>query len=210
MKKLTISIAIVIPFLTIVAYAFQKTENISDIINIVMTAATVAAVIVALFSLRIETFFYSPEISVEISKEHIDAPFAEDIHIRGIIRNKGNRTAQMCRLRIKEITTDNGCVNGSQNQLSSGYLAWAGDGIDPISLSPGEDRIFDIGKVWGGPTIHFSPTSFVSDKEMSVNLDTGQYVFTIHVFGDNFRPVVSKTRIEFSNKDSNHITIKPA
>lgn len=182
--------------------------NDQERINAVMAVATVEAVLVALFGTKIESLLHAPLIAIEISKEHIDAPYSKDISIRGKLINKGNKTAQMCRLKIKDIAFENGNPNVPSKEISNGYLKWAGGGTDPININPGEDRIFVVGNVWGGPTTHFSPTSYLGKEEITARLDQGQYVLTINAFGDNISPATSKIRIEFTDKNVESIRIE--
>lgn len=194
----------------ILIVAWYLGPTIQDKINAVMAASTVGAVIVALFASKIESYLHSPIIDLQINKGLIDAPYLKDIIIRGKIKNDGDRTAQLCRLQVKELKTEAGHVV-ENSDIQNGYLEWLGGQKDAVSLNPGEDRLFVIGKVWaGGSTTRFTMISFIGSQELYTPLESGQYELTIKAFGDNFFPITKKIKIRFKSKDVDDIQIEPA
>jgi len=108
--------------------------------NILISVATLLAVLAALFSDVIQKLVYREKISVHVGSDLIDFP--DGLRwIRGRITNSGDRTVERCRVKLLK-------VEGQPSRIENGLLQWQG-GIrepgEPVTLSSQEHLIFDIG-----------------------------------------------------------------
>jgi len=108
--------------------------------NILISVATLLAVLAALFSEVIQKLVYREKISVHVGSDLIDFP--DGVRwIRGKITNSGDRTVKRCRVKLLK-------VEGQPSRIENGLLQWQG-GIrepgEPVTLSSQEHLIFDIG-----------------------------------------------------------------
>jgi hypothetical protein len=148
-----------------------------------VTLATLAAVITAIFLDEIRMFYHRPEIDVDVGDDLIDrTSFANLLWIRGKIKNVGDRGAERCRLKILGVQGH----NVQAGRIENGFLQWQGAIRDSMRLNPDESWIFDIGS---RARQQNSPVNllayFVGEDLLAVELPPGSYRLVIAVYGDN-------------------------
>jgi hypothetical protein len=107
-----------------------------------MTLATLAAVVAAIFLDEIRTFYHRPEIDVYVGDDLIDrTSFPNLLWVRGKIKNIGDRGVERCRLKLLAVQGH----NIQAGRIENGFLQWQGGIRDSMRLNPDEYWIFDIG-----------------------------------------------------------------
>jgi hypothetical protein len=156
--------------------------------DILMSFATLSAVIAAIFLDEIRSFYHRPEIDVYVGNDLIDIAHDFDAPVdarwvRGRITNIGDRGVERCRLKLLRV----GGQNIQPSKIKNGFLQWQGGIRDSMRLNPDEYWIFDIGTrglnqnapvrlcayFVGGHLLHYALPA------------PGTYTLTVAVYGDN-------------------------
>ena len=135
-----IILAVIVSGLCVSSFKWGLCLGGPDKWNILISVATLLAVLAALFSDVIQKLVYREKISVHVGSDLIDFP--DGLRwIRGRITNSGDRTVERCRVKLLK-------VEGQPSRIENGLLQWQG-GIrepgEPVTLSSQEHLIFDIG-----------------------------------------------------------------
>ncbi len=148
--------------------------------NILISVATLLAVLAALFSDVIENLVYREKIRVEVRADLID--FAHGVRwVRGRITNSGDRPVKRCRMKLLR-------VEGRPIRIENGLLQWQGGIREPITLSPEEHLIFDIGTRIATQGSSLRLLAYIGPNELSHDLIAGHtYSLVLAVYGDNIR-----------------------
>ena len=148
--------------------------------NVLISVATLFAVLAALFSDVIDKLLYREKIRVEVRDDLIDsAPGL--LWVRGRITNSGDRPVRRCRMKLLR-------VEGQPRRIENGLLQWQGGIREPITLSPEEHLIFDIGTRIAAQDSPLRLLSYVGPNELSHDLIAGHtYRLVLAVYGDNIR-----------------------
>jgi hypothetical protein len=148
--------------------------------NVLISVATLLAVLAALLSDVIGKLVYRERISVYVGADLID--FAHGVRwVRGKITNSGDRAVERCRVKVL-------MVDGQPSRIENGLLQWSGGKREPITLSSQEHLIFDIGirsAVQGSP---LQLLAYVGPNELSHDLVAAHtYRLALAIYGDNIR-----------------------
>jgi len=148
--------------------------------NVLISVATLLAVLAALLSDVIGKLVYRERITVYVGADLID--FADGVHwVRGRVTNSGDRSVERCRVKVLK-------VDGQRSRIENGLLQWSGGKREPITLCSQEHLIFDIGTrsaVQGSP---LQLLAYVGSHELSHDLVAGHtYSLALVVYGDNIR-----------------------
>lgn len=148
--------------------------------NVLISVATLLAVLAALLSDVIGKLVYRDRISVYVGADLID--FAHGVRwVRGRITNSGDRAVERCRVRVLR-------VEGQPSWIENGLLQWHGGMREPITLSSQEHLIFDIGTraaVQGSP---LQLLAYMGPNELSHDLVAPHsYRLALAIYGDNIR-----------------------
>ncbi len=174
--------------------------------NILMSVATLLAVIVALFHDEIQKLVHFAKTDLYVGHDLIDVASDFDAAvdarwIRGRIKNIGDRGMEQCRLKLLKVEGQN--VPPEAGKVKNGFLQWEGGIRESMRLNPGEYWIFDIGTrrpnqnselrvfahfVSGGPLIHCSLPA------------PGDYTFTLAIYGDNIQSTEQTVRIRIGEE----------
>jgi hypothetical protein len=148
--------------------------------NVLVSVATLLAVLAALFSDVIEKLVYREKIRVEVRTDLIDRDHGL-LCIRGRITNSGERPVRRCRMKLLR-------VEGEPIRIENGLLLWQGGIREPITLSPQEHLIFDIGTRNEAQDSPLRLLSYIGPNELSHDLTAGHtYKLVLAVYGDNIR-----------------------
>ena len=148
--------------------------------NVLISVATLLAVLAALLSDVIGKLVYRERITVYVGADLID--FADGVHwVRGRVTNSGDRSVERSRVKVLK-------VDGQRSRIENGLLQWSGGKREPITLCSQEHLIFDIGTrsaVQGSP---LQLLAYVGSHELSHDLVAGHtYSLALVVYGDNIR-----------------------
>ena len=148
--------------------------------NVLISVATLLAVLAALLSDVIGKLVYRERITVYVGADLID--FADGVHwVRGRVTNSGDRSVERSRVKVLK-------VDGQPSRIENGLLQWSGGKREPITLCSQEHLIFDIGTrsaVQGSP---LQLLAYVGSHELSHDLVAGHtYSLALVVYGDNIR-----------------------
>jgi len=148
--------------------------------NVLISVATLLAVLAALLSDVIGKLVYRERLSVYVGNDLID--FAHGVRwARGRITNSGDRAVERCRVKVLK-------VDGQPSRIVNGILQWSGGKREAITLSPQEHLIFDIGTrspVQGSP---FQLLAYMGPNELSHDLVAAHtYRLVLAIYGDNIR-----------------------
>ena len=148
--------------------------------NVLISVATLFAVLTALFSDVIEKLLYREKIRIEVRADLIDSAHGL-LWIRGKITNTGDRPVRRCRMKLLK-------VEGEPRRIENGLLLWQGGIREPITLSPEEHLIFDIGTRIAAQGSSLRLLSYLGPNELSHDLVAGHtYRLVLAVYGDNIR-----------------------
>jgi len=148
-----------------------------------MTLATLAAVVAAIFLEEIRMFYHRPEIDVYVGDDLIDrTSFANLLWVRGKIKNIGDRGVEGCRLKLLGVQGH----NIQAGRIENGFLQWQGGIRDSMRLNPDEYWIFDIGSRARQQNSSVNLLAyFVGEDLLPVELPPGSYRLVLAVYGDN-------------------------
>jgi hypothetical protein len=105
--------------------------------TVLISVATLLAVLAALLSDVIGKVVYRERISAYVGADLID--FADGVHwVRGRVTNSGDHAVERCRVKVLK-------VDGQRSRIENGLLQWSGGKREPITLCSQEHLIFDIG-----------------------------------------------------------------
>jgi hypothetical protein len=151
--------------------------------DILMSFATLSAVIAAIFLEEIRMFFHRPEIDVYVGDDLIDrTSFPNLLWVRGKIKNIGDRGVERCRLKLLEVQGH----NVQAGRIENGFLQWQGGIRDSMRLNSDEYWIFDIGSRARQQNSSVNLLAyFVGEDLLSVELPPGSYRLILAVYGDN-------------------------
>ena len=119
--------------------------------TVVMTIATLLAVVAALFLDDIKALLHRPEIELYVGSDLLDEGHDMDSDkiparwIRGKITNTGDRGVENCRLKILKVEGPNIPYPRHVTKITNGFLQWEGGIRNTMRLNPSESWIFDIG-----------------------------------------------------------------
>jgi hypothetical protein len=159
--------------------------------NVVMTIATLGAVVAALFLDDIKDFLHRPEIEFYVGNDLLDV--GHDMKsteiaarwIRGKVTNVGDRGVKNCRLKILNVEGPNVPEPVQVKKITNGFLQWEGGIRSTMRLNPGESWIFDIGTRVDDVVLW---AYFRADSVTSCNLrPPGTFTLTVAVYGDNIQ-----------------------
>jgi hypothetical protein len=217
MKRDVVVIAVVL-VLSILAFAYGPRLGGQENWNVVMTIATLLAVLAALFLDEIKGLLHSPKIELRVGDDLLDegpdmvANLDADPAwwIRGQITNVGDRGVEKCRLRLLNVQGPQLPEPEQLRKIKNGFLQWQGGIRDSMRLNPGESWIFDIG------TRSLKPDSdvvlwtyFVPAVHPAANLPAiscvlrtpGTYTLTLAVYGENISSSEHSVRITIAPND---------
>jgi hypothetical protein len=159
--------------------------------NVVMTIATLLAVVAALFLDDIKGLLHRPEIEFYVGNDLLDVGHdmkSSEIAarwIRGKVTNVGNRGVENCRLKILKVEGPNIPDPVQVKKITNGFLQWEGGIRSTMRLNPGESWIFDIGTRVDDVVLW---AYFRADSVTSCNLrPPGTFTLTVSVYGDNIQ-----------------------
>ena len=157
--------------------------------NILVSFATLSAVIAAVFLNDIQMLYHRPKIDVYVEDDLIDrASFKDTQWIRGKIKNIGDRGVERCRLKLLRVEGE----NIHAGRIENGFLQWQGGIRAPRRLNPDEYWIFDIGtRTWEQNSRLRLLTYFVKQDLLSCEIPPGSYKLTLAIYGEN---IPSKTQ----------------
>jgi hypothetical protein len=170
----------------------------SDKWNVLLSVATLLAVVVALFLDDIRSLLHSPRVNVHIGHDLVDiwkdfdAPPGAPLDtrwIRGRITNNGNRGVESYRLKLLTIEGPN--LPQDAGRIQNGFLQWQGGIRDSMRLNPGESWIFDIGTRridLHNPALRLCAHFVREGTLISCNLQSpATYTLTLAIYGDNIQ-----------------------
>ena len=148
--------------------------------NVLISVATLLAVLAALLSDVIGKLVYRERISVYVGADLID--FVHGVRwVRGRITNSGDRAVERCR--VKVLT-----VEGQPSRIENGLLQWHGGKREPITLSSQEHLIFDIGTRSADQGSPLQLLAYIGPNEVSHDLAAAHtYRLGLAIYGDNIR-----------------------
>jgi hypothetical protein len=218
MTRRIVSLAVVVLAVAFVAFIWGPRLGGTDNWNVVMTVATLLAVIAALFLDDIKGLLHSPKIELRVGDDLLDegADMIANLDavpawwIRGQITNVGDRGVEKCRLRLLDVHGPQLPEPEQLRKIRNGFLQWQGGIRDSMRLNPGESWIFDVG------TRSLRPDSdvvlwtyFVPAVHPAANIPAiscvlrtpGTYTVTLAVYGDNIASTEHSVRITIRDND---------
>jgi hypothetical protein len=175
-----IVLALIVSGICVCSFKWGSLLGGPDQWNVLISVATLLAVLAALLSDVIGKLVYRERISVYVGNDLID--FADGVRwARGRVTNSGDRAVERCRVKVLK-------VDGQPSRIENGLLQWSGGKREAITLSPQEHLIFDIGTrsaVQGSP---FQLLAYMGPKELSHDLVAAHtYRLALAIYGDNIR-----------------------
>ena len=183
-----IMLAVIVFGLCVSSFKWGLSLGGPDKWNILISVATLLAVLAALFSDLIGKLIYRERVRLHIQSYLMD--FAHGVWwIRGRITNSGDRAVKRCRVKLLK-------VEDQPSRIENGLLQWQGGVPEPITLSSKEHLIFDIGTRDAAQHSPLELLAYIGPNRLSHPLNSGHtYRLAFAIYGDNITTRMKTVRV---------------
>jgi hypothetical protein len=175
----SIALVLIVLGLCISSFNWGLSLGKPDQWNVLISVATLLAVLTALFADVIQKLVYRERITVDVEPVFIDLNGVRWVRCR--ITNSGDRAVQRCRVKLLRIEQQ-------PTAVENGFLQWQGGIREPLTISSREHLIFDIAT---RPAAHGMPLTllaYIGPNQLAQDLAPGHtYSVMMSIYGDNVR-----------------------